>query len=172
MFQRGGSIGIYTVFTTCAYSRACTTYLSQFSFWALFGGPMLVSTEIRNLSTWKAGVLLNKDIIAINQDDALLPGFRVRNDNSTGMQLWAKHLSGGDIAVILYNRNDTAAHDISVAWTELGWAATSTVKIYDVRAHVTVGTVTGGSQAKGVVPHGHAMWRLTKTSGEALAELS
>lgn len=29
---------------------------TEFTFWALFGGPMLLSTDIRNMSAWKQSV--------------------------------------------------------------------------------------------------------------------
>ncbi len=40
---------------------------SEFAMWAVMGGPMIVATDVRNMSAWKTSVLMNKDIIAVNQ---------------------------------------------------------------------------------------------------------
>ena len=131
--------------------------------WALWGVPMLVSTEVRNMSAWKKSVLTHADIIAINQDDLQSPGYRVRADNATGVQLWAKKLAGGDVAVVLYNRDDAAPRDVSVAWTEVGWPAAAPVRIYDVWTHAVVNaSAVGGGTARAVPPHGQRMWRLSR----------
>jgi len=36
---------------------------TEFAAWAIFGGPMILATDPRNMSAWKASVL-NADIIA------------------------------------------------------------------------------------------------------------
>ena len=139
---------------------------TEFAFWALFGGPMIVATEVRNMSAWKKGVLTNADILAVSQDDLVLPGRRVRGA-AGGAQVWKKPLAGGDLAVILYNAADAAAPvDIAVQWAELGWPSGAVVAARDLWAHAAVpgSPFTGGATASAVPPHGNAMWRLTCTS--------
>lgn len=142
---------------------------TEFALWALFSGPMLIATDIRNMSAWKAGVVGNKDILAVNQDPAVLPCKRVRNDTDGG-QVWMKPLGNGDIAAVAYNSGDgPTALNISVTWAELGWAPSTTARVYDLWAHAPLpgspggnGLFTGGAEAVGVLPHGNAMWRLTR----------
>ena len=134
---------------------------TEFAMWALWGGPLIVSTDVRNMSAWKQALLTNTDILAINQDALLRPGYRVRADNVSGTQLWAKHLDGGDVAVVLYNKNDSGTRDIAVSWTEVGWPASSAVRVYDVWSHSVVSpSAVGNATALAVPPHGHRMWRL------------
>jgi len=39
----------------------------EFSFWSLFNSPLIVTTDIRDMNGKSA--LLNKEVIAVNQDD-------------------------------------------------------------------------------------------------------
>ena len=134
--------------------------ITEFSFWSLWSAPMLVATDVRNMSAFKASVLSNADVLAIQWDDSLAPAVRLRAGSS---QLWVKPLANGDAAVVLYNSNDFAAQDVSVAWDELGgkWVG-GTVSVYDLWAHRIIATAqTAGLTAAALPPHGCAMWRLS-----------
>jgi alpha-galactosidase len=138
---------------------------TEFAFWALFGGPMIVATDVRNMSAWKRSVLLNADVLGVSQDELVQPGRRVRGA-AGGAQVWSKALANGDLAVILYNGADAPAPiDISLQWAELGWPAAAVVTARDLWAHAPVPGSPfsgGGATAAAVPPHGHAMWRLSK----------
>ena len=136
---------------------------TEFALWALFGGPLIVATDIRNMSNWKKSVLLNSEIIAINQDELVLPGRRIRGV-AGGPQLWSKTLANGDQAVVFYNAGDIDSVDISISWDEIGFPIDSTVNARDLWAHSTVpgSPFTSGATAKGIIPHGNAMWRVSK----------
>jgi alpha-galactosidase len=143
--------------------------ITEFSFWALFNGPMIIATDIRNMSSFMASVVMNKEVIAVNQDDLMTPGSRVWVDNSTNTQLWMKPLSNGDIAVILYNKDDSASRNITAQWSAIGWPAGSTATVYDLWAHASLGNIVGSATASNVPPHGVAMWRLTKVADDGQA---
>lgn len=141
---------------------------TEFSFWALWGAPMLMATDPRNMSEFKRSVVLNEDVLGVQRDAARARARRVRADNATGAQLWYRDLAGAPqaaAAVLLYNANDWAAQNLSVAWAELGgaWAAPGAAcDVYDLWQHRQVAAAqAGGLQAAEVPPHGVAMWRLT-----------
>jgi len=135
---------------------------TEFTFWCLWGAPLLVATELRNLSAWKRSVLLNADALAVQADALLAPAARLRADNATAAQLWARPLSGGRLAVVLFNGADWEARDVACSWAELGWAGAA-VDVYDAWAHAAVGAgVRGGATAKALPPHGSALWILSK----------
>jgi alpha-galactosidase len=136
---------------------------TEFAFWALFATPLIVATDVRNMSAWKASVLLNADIIAVSQDALVQPGRRVRGA-AGGAQVWSRTLANGDLAVILYNAGDAASVDIPVTWRELGWDAGTTAAARDLWTHAPVpgSPFVGGATAAAVPPHGHAMWRLSQ----------
>ena len=136
---------------------------TEFAFWALFATPLIVATDVRNMSAWKASVLLNADVIAVSQDALVQPGRRVRGA-AGGAQVWSRTLANGDLAVILYNAGDAASVDIPVTWRELGWDAGTTAAARDLWSHSPVpgSPFVGGATAAAVPPHGHAMWRLSQ----------
>lgn len=139
-----------------------TNSRTEFSFWSMWSSPLLVATDPANLSVEKASILLNKEVIAINQDEAFIAGERIRNDNeTTGGQLWSRPLANGDICVILYNSGQNDNTTVSVSWTELGWEASDEVYIRDLWAHADVGVVTGGYSSE-LLAHDVSMLRLSK----------
>ena len=77
---------------------------TEYSLWAMWSAPLLIATDVRNLTAEKASILLNKEAIAINQDALAHAADRLRNDSATGEQLWARPLANGDRAVLLFHR--------------------------------------------------------------------
>ena len=45
--------------------------------WAIFAAPLLMSNDLRTITPEYKEILLNKDVIAINQDQAGIMGKRV-----------------------------------------------------------------------------------------------
>lgn len=134
--------------------------VTEFSFWCLWSAPIIVATDVRNMSAFKASVLGNTEALAIQWDPLLAQARRVRAGTA---QLWIKPLQGGDAAIVLYNSMDFEAQNVSVAWAELGqpWAGAS-VNVRDLWAHKAIATnQAGGLTAPLVPPHGSAMWRIS-----------
>ena len=138
--------------------------VTEFSFWALWGAPLLMATDPRNMSAFKSSVILNEDLLAVQRDPSFSRARRIRASNATGAQLWYKDLHGppASAVVILYNARDFEAQDLSVAWAELGGAwAGAAVDVYDMWTHSTIFTAqVDGARALAVPPHGVAVWRL------------
>ncbi|MGB0832845.1 MAG: glycoside hydrolase family 27 protein, partial [Candidatus Thalassarchaeaceae archaeon] len=65
-------------------------------------------------------ILLNKDVIAINQD-VTPQGHVVVEGDST---VWARHLTGGDVALALYNEED-APKSIGARFDTFGWTSST-----------------------------------------------
>ena len=99
---------------------------TEFAFWALWSAPLLVSTDVANLSAEKRSILTNTEVLAIHNDEAWVGGSRVFNHSTSGAQVWARPLANGDIAVILYNAGRTKESweeretvPVSVTWDML-----------------------------------------------------
>jgi len=93
---------------------------TEYTFWALWSSPLLVCTDIRDMSKEKQSILMNEEVIAVNQDDLFTGGTRIRNNSVDGTQIWTKPLSNGDVAVVLYNSNSRGGDiDISFRWSDL-----------------------------------------------------
>ncbi len=77
-------------------------YRSHFSLWALMNAPLLAGNDLRSMSEATKKILENKDIITLDQDWAGKQGHKVRDDGDT--EVWAKPMSDGSAAVVLFNR--------------------------------------------------------------------
>ena len=78
------------------------------------------------------------------------------------LETWAGPLAGGDLVVILFNRNAPAAQAMTASWADLGLAPSAVYKVRDVLARADLGSATGSFTTPQPVPvHGVAMLRLT-----------
>ncbi|WP_245620521.1 hypothetical protein [Cryptosporangium arvum] len=88
-----------------------------------------------------AGILLNREVIALDQDRSGRQARLVRDEN--GVRLWTKPLANGDTAVVLLNRGEapktvtTTAHRIRDLWahTSRTGPVTTTIPPHDVVAY-------------------------------------
>jgi alpha-galactosidase len=61
---------------------------AQLAVWAILAAPFLISTDIRTMKPEIKELLLNRDIIAIDQDALGIQGIQVNKGN--GVEVWAK----------------------------------------------------------------------------------
>ena len=131
------------------------------SLWAIAAAPLIAGNDVRAMadSSREASiardVLLNRDVIAVNQDSLGVQGHMVSNARSE-LQVWAKPLKDGSMAVVLLNRAAVPAR-ISASFERLGIPGASR-RVRDLWAHSDT-TVTGESYAANVAPHGVVMFR-------------
>ncbi|MGO4779760.1 glycoside hydrolase family 27 protein, partial [Lysobacter sp. 2RAB21] len=76
-------------------------YRSQFSLWALMAAPLLAGNDIASMDKATGEILLNREVIAVDQDPLGVQGRRVRDDGD--LEAWSKPLADGGRAVILFN---------------------------------------------------------------------
>ena len=137
----------------CTYNE----YKTHFSLWAMLNSPLVIGCDIRNMDEETKSILLNKDIIAINQDKGgrqpFLAGGTPWIIQEQDHYIWVKQLEGGDLAIGYFNLCDTPIrmslnmHDIglghitgkTLALTELWTKETEVVKndvlMKEVSAH-------------------------------------
>lgn len=115
-----------------------------------FCGPLACAPTITEL---QKEILLNTEVIAINQD--VTPQGRPIRDGD--LSVWARKLTGGDVAVALYNENDKPT-DIGFETAAVG--AASKVSIRDLWAHKDLGTFDGTFPKATIAPHETMMLRL------------
>ena len=132
-------------------------YQTHFSFWCLLAAPLLSGNDLRNMSPDIAAILTNKDVIALDQDPLGKQGRKIRDDGD--LEVWAKWLQGGDIAVALFNRG-SGAKEIGVAWTELGLGASAAPTVRDLWTKEDYGAVKSVF-ARTVPSHAVVLVRIT-----------
>ena len=89
-------------------------YKVHFSMWAMIKSPLIMGTNIPKMTASTYSILANPAVIAISQDSAGTPAYRVWNreadvdEYEQGSQsLWVMSLSGGDYAIALLNAGNT-----------------------------------------------------------------
>src|SRR5437868_5187068 len=89
---------------------------THFSFWAALKSPLMVSTHLASLRQSSLDILLNKEIIAISQDDLGTAVDYVPELSTEGKtQIWAGPLGTGQSRfVILAFNEDSTAQDIKI----------------------------------------------------------
>ncbi|CAN6173813.1 unnamed protein product [Urochloa humidicola] len=115
-------------------------YRSHFSIWALVKAPLLVGCDIRSMSNETKEILSNQNVIAVNQDELGVQGHKVQQDGDH--EVWAGPLSGGRVAMILWNRGSTEA-SITAAWSSIGLNASTVVDAHDLWTDEVIASVQG-----------------------------
>ncbi|RYZ96613.1 MAG: glycoside hydrolase family 27 protein [Sphingobacteriaceae bacterium] len=128
---------------------------AQFSLWSVAAAPLILGNDVRNMSAATKNILLNKEVIAVNQDKLAKAGARIVAD--VHKEIWTKQLSSGAKAVVLFNKDDIAK-PVKVQFKAIGVA--NGVKIRDLWGHINKGDFKG-SYTVMVAPHGVAMIRIT-----------
>jgi alpha-galactosidase len=131
-------------------------YRSHFSLWAMMAAPLMAGNDIAHMDDATKSILLNKEVIAVDQDKLGVQGHRVWKDGNS--EVWVKPLAGGGRAIVLFNRGETPA-TIRATAEHLSYPANVRAKVRDLWTHKDAGRWSGSLQAT-VEPHGVAMFRI------------
>ncbi len=123
---------------------------AHFSMWALLSAPLLAGNDVGNMSADTKEILMNKEVIAIDQDPMGVQGHRVKKTGD--LEVWSKQLADGGRAVALLNRSDKPA-TISADWQDMGYPAKVSANVRDLWAHKDLGAKSG-SYSTEVPSHG------------------
>ncbi|WP_405731314.1 RICIN domain-containing protein [Streptomyces sp. NBC_01537] len=162
---------------------------THMSLWAISGAPLLAGNNLATMTSATAAILGNSEVIGIDQDARGLQGVKVAED-TTGLQVYSKVLSGtGKRAVLLLNRTSSAAN-ITARWADMGlttasasvrniWSATdlgSYATSYTTSVPAGEGvllTVSGGTEATGTTYTGSTSVAVTAAAaGTKLADIT
>jgi alpha-galactosidase len=126
---------------------------AHFSMWALFSAPLLAGNDISNMTADTKEILLNKEVIAIDQDPLGRQGRRVKKAGD--QEIWSKQLENGSRAVVLLNRGP-APTKIAVSWTDIGYPDSLPASVRNLWTANDLGKQTGTYSAD-VPSHGAVM---------------
>jgi len=131
-------------------------YRSHFSLWAMMASPLMAGNDIAHMDESTRSILLNKEVIAVDQDALGVQGHRVWKDGDR--EVWVKPLSGGARAVLLFNRGAQPA-TIRATAEQLGYPPHLRASVRDLWAHKALRRWLGAIEAT-VQPHGVALFRI------------
>jgi alpha-galactosidase len=129
-------------------------YRTHMSLWALTAAPLLAGNDIRKMSDTTKSILLNKEVIAVDQDPLGKQASPVKNGN---LETWVKPLKDGGSAVGVVNV-DNAQATVTVKASDLGLKG-SVRSARDLWAHKDVKFENGAYSAT-LPAHGVLMLRV------------
>jgi alpha-galactosidase len=114
-------------------------YKTHFSLWAVMAAPLMAGNDLRGMSEQTKSILLNKEVIAVDQDPLGVQG-RVVIERGYGGQVWMKPLADGSKAVAFVNYSDRELAQY-VRWAQIGLPP-GAARVRDLWAHADMGTHT------------------------------
>jgi hypothetical protein len=151
-------------------------YRTEFAVWTLAQSPLIVDTDVRNLTAIMAELLLNAEILEPHQSTATPPGRLVArggasgtDDLCRGCEVWARSVVLGSGAasvastvVALVNwKADAGSQTLTVRWPDLGFPEDASVAVRDLFRHVDLPNEPGPTIAFAVPPGGTVYLKLT-----------
>jgi alpha-galactosidase len=130
---------------------------SQMALWSMMSAPLILSSDIHELSPEAIAVLGNKAVIAVDQDPLGRMSTLVRR--SAVMDVLLKPLAGGDDAVAVLNRGEAPAQ-VDLHPTDFGYLASSECRLdaENLWSGARQSAVTALGDA--VAVHDTAIWRI------------
>ncbi|MCH3981379.1 MAG: glycoside hydrolase family 27 protein [Prevotella sp.] len=120
---------------------------AHFTMWCMMASPLLLGNDLRSMSEATKQIILNKDMIAVNQDKLGVQGWHYCDEE--GLAFWFKPLENGDWAFTILNITDKPItyqlnwqrfnltdEQVSKRSTQFD---TKVYKIYDLWKHKMVG---------------------------------
>jgi alpha-galactosidase len=92
-------------------------YQTQMSMWCMACSPLMIGCDVRALDAATAALLMNREVLAVNQDPLGKPARRTARLGPC--EIWKKPLADGSLAVALLNRGSTGS-DIVLKAGDIG----------------------------------------------------
>jgi len=110
-------------------------YRTQMSLWAILAAPLLAGNDLSNMDETTKSILMNREVIAVDQDKLGIQGSRIGP-----LQVWVKPLSDRSKAVALFNFvTDDVPQPITLHFKDIGLGGS--VHVRDLWAHKDLGLV-------------------------------
>jgi len=112
-------------------------YKTEFAVWSLTQSPLMVDTDIRNMTILMQTVLLNKELVTLHQATTTPPGRHLGHwlacDEALACNLYGRQASvDGTVWVVALVNLGKASHKITIDFSKLGWRGGTKANVYDV----------------------------------------
>lgn len=141
-------------------------YRTHFALWSIMNSPLMIGCDIRNMSQATLDILMNRDVIAINQDPECRSFYRLNQwNNPNNVFSLVKPLSGGEYAVGMFNLGDHPG-EMSLEFFDMGlpYASGYQLSFYDCYKHEPVGSFKE-RYCTTIEPHDSRMFRVKLVRG-------
>jgi alpha-galactosidase len=124
---------------------------TQLSLWSLLAAPLLAGNDLSKMDSDSLDILNNREVLRIDQDPAGRQANRVWTEGP--LEIWARDLADGSVAVGLFNRNQGPV-EMPLDVKLLGLQRATRVR--DVWQHKDLAPIQGSRNFL-VTPHGVAL---------------
>jgi alpha-galactosidase len=90
---------------------------THISLWCLLCSPLLIGCDMSQLDDFTLNLLTNDEVLEVNQDPLGKQARRTAQDGS--LEVWAKEMEDGSMAVGLFNRSESK-NTVVAKWSDLG----------------------------------------------------
>ncbi|SEO94238.1 alpha-galactosidase [Luteibacter sp. UNC138MFCol5.1] len=135
-------------------------YRTQMSLWSLLPAPLLAGNDLRGMDAETKAILLNREVIAIDQDPAALPARRLETQGD--VEVLVRDMSDGSRVVGFFNRGEAPAR-VTFPWSRLGQRFAKPRNVRDLWNHRSLPTNEGYDEA--LPRHGSVLLRVGAASG-------
>ena len=111
-------------------------YRLHMTLWAMLAAPLIAGNDLTRMDQQTRDILMNKELIAIDQDALGHQGDRVWAEGP--LEIWSRPLANGDTAVALFNRG-MSAENMTLRLSDLGLRGAFDAR--DLWQHKDVGTI-------------------------------
>ncbi len=127
---------------------------AHFTLWCLMKAPLLLGNDLRTQSEDVLQIITNEELIAWDQDPLGKQGYKrsthyldvrtiletsvTEKTSEVRVEVWAGELSGGNTAVVLFNRSNRA-QNITAFWNDIGLESGAWKHAKDVWKHQDLG---------------------------------
>lgn len=171
-FQKPGYINDPDFLNVDHFDYTLDEKRSHFALWCSLSAPLILSTDVSNLTDEEVAYLTNRDFIAVDQDPLVQQATLVSQDGT--WDVLTKTLYNGDRLVTVLNKGSVMA-DLDVSWARIGLFPDELSTPSDLHVKnlwtgntTTVSLVSGdeekGLMVKDVPSHGTGVYRLSHPS--------
>jgi alpha-galactosidase len=143
---------------------------TQYTMEAVMPSSLILSDDLSTIDSDPAtlAMISNPEVIAVNQDAAGKPAYRVKDYGST--EVWAKELgtSKNTKAVVLMNENSSSS-SVTVNWADIGLPSTASASVRDLWQQSDQGNFVGSYTAT-VPAHGVVMLKISGSGGSTVVD--
>ncbi len=108
---------------------------AHFSLWCMLAAPLMAGNDIRKMSDDVRDILINKEVIAIDQDPLGKQGYQFMKH--PGKEIWAKELSDGKWAICIFSTGEDKLK-VRLDWKHF-WILKGSYEVRDLWAKKDLG---------------------------------
>jgi alpha-galactosidase len=111
-------------------------YRTQMSLWSMLPAPLLAGNDLRTMDAATREILLNREVIAVDQDPAGHPARRLERQGD--VEVLVRDMADGSVVLGFFNRGEKAT--VRLPWRRLGNRFGKAAEARDLWQHAVVDT--------------------------------